>query len=779
MSGTDRSGGSYLAAMNPRLRTALVTGGVAVALVVVTQLVLPGSGGGRGTPTAVLFNGLVRGVLTALIAVGLVVVHRVTRIVNFAQTAIGAAGATLAFDLLTLTSTPWWLALLLGGIVAAGAGLVFDITIGRRFFLAPRVVLTTATIAVAGLLSGISSTLVAELPFFPDVSERSLEQVTGTGLLRERLPFADWSFTIGDVRIPFGFVDLFAIGVGLAAIVAIAAFFRFTASGNALRAMAENIERTSLLGISTGRLSSLVWLLTGALSGIGLILTGVLTSPAAVQGVAPQVLLPALAASVLARMASVPAAAAIAIAIEIARAAFGWSFQQDLAVFDLLLFGVIAGGLLLQRPLLARSEVGAGVSWEATREQRQVPRELRAVPGIRISRWALVATGVVAVAVYPHVVGVGSVLLGGVIATTAIIALSVLVLTGWAGQVSLGQFGFAAVGGVVGGALTGTVGIPFWFGGPITAAFTAAFAALVGIPALRIRGLFLAVSTFAFAVAVQSMLFDERYFGWLLPDRIDRPTLLVLDFRDETSMYYLCTAAFALCVVLVGNLRRSRTGRMLIAARENEANLQTFAISALRAKLLAFAVSGALAGFGGFLLVHLLRGTAAASFAPQRSVDVFLVAVLGGVSSVPGVVLGTVLIEAKGYFLSGNAYWQSVDPFFLILLLFIEPAGLIGLVNRMRDAVLRIVAQRRRLIVPSLFADRDPTDLEAQLVPLAPPSGNTGLAALELDERYVLPTDLYLGSKLRLFSKPKTTAGPSREAAVIGAALDSVEGDEA
>jgi branched-subunit amino acid ABC-type transport system permease component len=267
----------------------------------------------------------VRGVLTALTAVGLVVVYRVTRIVNFAQTAIGAAGAELTFQLLQLTSTPWWAAVVLGVVVAAGAGLVFDITVGRRFFLAPRLVLTTATIAVAALLSGLSREVINQLPFFPDQSDRTLAQLTGSGALRARLPFADWSFTIGSVRIPFGFVDLFALVLGLAAIVGIAAFFRFTSLGTALRAMAENVERTSLLGMSTGRLSSIVWVLTGALSGIGLILTGVLTAPAAASGVAPQILLPALAAAVLARMSSIPVAAAAAIAIEVARASFGWS----------------------------------------------------------------------------------------------------------------------------------------------------------------------------------------------------------------------------------------------------------------------------------------------------------------------------------------------------------------------------------------------------------------------------------------------------------------------
>ena len=110
-----------------------------------------------------------------------------------------------------------------------------------------------------------------------------------------------------------------------------------------------------------------------------------------------------------------------------------------------------------------------------------------------------------------------------------------MVLTGWAGQVSLGQFAFVAVGAVVAGALTARVGLSFWLAVPLAAAFTAAFAVAVGLPALRIRGLFLAVTTFAFAVAVRSLLFEPRYFAWLLPGAVERPTLFFFDFGDERS----------------------------------------------------------------------------------------------------------------------------------------------------------------------------------------------------------------------------------------------------
>ena len=147
------------------------------------------------------------------------------------------------------------------------------------------------------------------------------------------------------------------------------------------------------------------------------------------------------------------------------------------------------------------------------------------------------------------------------------------------------------------GSLTGRVGVPFWFAVPIASAVAGAFAALVGLPALRLKGLFLGVSTLALAIAVSAVLFNDKYFGWLLPDSIDRPTLFFLDFDQDRPMYYLCLVCLVLSIVVTLNLRRSRFGRLLIAMRENEANVQSFGVSAVRLKLTAFAVSGTMAGF--------------------------------------------------------------------------------------------------------------------------------------------------------------------------------------
>jgi branched-chain amino acid transport system permease protein len=756
---------------HPKVRAAAVGVGLYVLLVLTTQFLLPGAQGGRGTPAAVLFTGLVFGSLNALTAAGLVLVYRSNRIINFAQTALGAAGGQLTFQLLQLTKTPFLIAFPLGVAVAALSGLLFDLAIGRRFARAPRLVLVVATIAVAGLLAGLAPELVKRLPFLP--KDRTFEQALGTGSLRSKIPFTGVSFTVGSLEIPFGFAELLAIGMSLCSLIALGLYLRYTRSGVALRAYAENVERAALLGINTGTLSSIVWSLAGALSGVGVILSGLVGSPGAAVGIAPEILLPAMAAAVIARMASIPVAVAASIGIQVLSAAFQWSFKDDVALIDVALFGIIAVGLLVQRRSILRSEDGGGVTWDATAEQRPIPREMAGIGGIRASRIVGIVLGLAALVLYPFVVSTGPIVLGGVIALNGILALSVLVLTGWAGQVSLGQFSLAAIGGVVGGALTAKAGVPFWFAVPIATATAAAFAVLIGLPALRIKGLFLAVSTFGLAIAVSGTLFNRRYFGWLLPEQVSRPTAFLVDFEDERSMYFLCVAALVLSIVFVINLRRSRIGRVLIAVRENDANLQTLGISAIRAKLLAFGISGALAGFAGAIFVHLERGIAGASFAPQRSVDLFLLAVLGGVSSISGVLLGSLYYNATNYFLTTNFIFAILQPFAVLVLLYVEPRGLIGLLNRVRDGILRIVAQRRQLIVPSLFADMDPESLERRLIPLAEPIPGSGLSALR-SERFALRSGIYAG--LGRAGRQVARTGPSREAALIGAAVEASAG---
>ena len=756
-----------------------VAGGLLVLLF--SQVLLPGRTGAetRGTPGAILFTGLVLGLVNSLTAAGMILVYRTTRVINFAQTAIGVTGATLVFDMVQLTPIPFALAFPLGLLVSAGVGLLFEIAVIRRFFYASRLVLTVATIAAASLLASFGPQMIRLLPFIP-YNTASTSEITGGASVRGLLPFAGFDFQIGGLEIKFGFPEIFAIEVVIVALLLIAAFFRFTRAGVAVRALAENAERASLLGISVGKLSMTVWVLSGILAGASAILTGSILVPGQATGFAPAVLLPALAAAVLARFRSLPIAVFAAVAISIVARSAEWSLENDLGLINVGLFLVITIALLAQRLRGGRSEEGAGVSWQAVEEQRPIPKELAGIGSVRAARYVLIAIGVIIVGAYPFVVSTGPTVLGGNVALTSIIILSLVVLTGWSGQVSLGQYGFAAIGAVVGGSLTSRAGIPFWIAIFVAAAVTGAIAMLVGLPALRIRGLFLAVATFAFGLAVSGVLFNPRYFKWLLPTDIERPTLFFLDVEDEKSMYYLCVGALVLSVVVVGNLRRSRLGRVLIALRENENNVQSFGINVVKTKLMAFAISGALAGFAGAILAHQLRGLNAESFAAQRSVDVFLFAVLGGVSSVAGALIGSLYYNLTNFFTITNpiflTLFRTSGSFFVLLLLFVSPGGAIALLNRLRDGVLKIIAQRRQIIVPSLFADYDPEALEKRLIPLSPPSDLEGLAALDAETRYTYASELYHGSGERIIEK----LGPVKETAeakAIGAASLSVQGD--
>ncbi|HVE94244.1 MAG TPA: ABC transporter permease [Acidimicrobiales bacterium] len=726
-----------------RARSIAVCTAMLLVSILITQLFLPGTGGGgRGTPAAVLFNGFVTGCSTALIALGLVVVYRSLRIINFAQAAIGAAGGRLFFEFMQFTPVPFPIALILGVAVGALTGAAFDLIFGRRFFNQPRIVLTVVTIAALPFLAFYVTSLIPSLPIFPRTSERTLQELEGFVPARPFLPFSGWKYRIGGFPNDYGFPEVFSIELLVFAVIGVVCFLRFTRAGVAIRALAENSERASLLGIPVGSLSTMVWALSGALSTLAVISIGARTVPAAGtsalgtgSGGVILVLLPPITAAVIARFESIPIAVFSSILLATVFNAFLFSYQEHGGLVSLAYFLLLGGMLIFQRRKGGRSEEGTGVSWAAVREQRGIPKELARVGTVFRTRWAFIGVTLIFLLIWPLIVPPRFQFLGATILVQAIIGVSLVILTGWAGQISLGQLGFSAIGAVVGGALTSKAGWPFWIAVPIATVFAGAFATLIGIPALRLKGLFLAVSTLAFAITIEAILFDEKYFDWLLPVSIDRPTLFFINFEQDRPMYYLCLVALVLSIVVALNLRRSRFGRLLIAMRENEANVQSFGVSAVRLKLTAFAVSGAMAGFSGAVYVHQQRGLAKQTFNGQESIDVFVFTVLGGIGSIGGAMLGSLYDNLLTYFLPANDFLAAILAALqqgggTLLVLYIVPAGLIGAIVSIRDAWLRIIAQRRQIVVPSLFADYDPDALARRLIPLADPQANSGLAAL-------------------------------------------------
>jgi branched-chain amino acid transport system permease protein len=267
----------------------------------------------------------------------------------------------------------------------------------------------------------------------------------------------------------------------------------------------------------------------------------------------------------------------------------------------------------------------------------------------------------------------------------------------------------------------------------------AVVAVAVGIPALRLRGLHLAITTLAFALATSALLLNPRYLGRALPASLSRPAFLGIDFADQRASYYLAVGALALAVASVASMRRSRTARALIAARDNPAAAQSYGIDVVTARLGAFAVSGFLAASAGALVAFQEGGVRALAFTPERSVRVFVYAVIGGLGSIGGPLLGfaydgVLSLLAASPLVVGLS--TGVGGLALLLLL---PGGLSQLSAEVRDAWLRRVARRYRVAVPGLLG-RAGGAAPGEQAPIAPPpASSVPPPRYELDDQWGLP----------------------------------------
>jgi branched-chain amino acid transport system permease protein len=229
---------------------------------------------------------------------------------------------------------------------------------------------------------------------------------------------------------------------------------------------------------------------------------------------------------------------------------------------------------------------------------------------------------------------------------------------------------------------------------------------LIGVPALRVRGLALAVTTLAFALAVSEYFLDSQIFEWLPTGIIERPNIIgSISVESETSYFYFALVMLGFALLAAQSLRRSRTGRVLIALRENEPAAEAYGINATRTKLIGFAISGFLAAFAGALYVHHQESLGSAAYSPYASLGVFAMVVIGGLGSLPGAVLGAVYVFTIQWYLPNQWEFLATGAGLLIVLLLL-PGGLGSAIADLRDALLRLIARRKQMIVPSLLADR-------------------------------------------------------------------------
>src|SRR5581483_5847217 len=303
----------------------------------------------------------------------------------------------------------------------------------------------------------------------------------------------------------------------------------------------------------------------------------------------------------------------------------------------------------------------------------------------------------------------------------AMIGVSLVVLTGWAGQISLGQYAIAAMGAATAAGLAANHHLDFFVTLAAAALAGAVLAVLVGLPALRIQGLLLAVTTLAFPFAVQVVI-SREYAPWLLPKNghvVNRPVLwgrLSLDtpsaigplhLSPDAKFFYVCVVFLCLVLAMARSLRTYRSGRVLMTVRDNPRMAQSLGVNLTSSRLAAFAMSGLIAGLAGGLLAYQNRAIASNAFPPERSIELFVLTVIGGIGSLPGAILGAAYVRLVPL-LPGIRDIQQVGLLTsgvgLLVLLNFVPGGLAELAYRGRDAWLRRVAARRGLVVPSLVA---------------------------------------------------------------------------
>ena len=670
-----------------------------------------------GSPVGVILQGVVIGAITSFIAFGIALIYRSSRIINFAQGDLGGVPASFGVLLMLGPGVPFFLALPIALVAAIALGAFVEFVILRRFFKAPRLILTVVTIGLSQILAGAATVL-------PNAFDLS------TSGLAFKSPL-DISFSIGPTV--FDGNEIMAMVAVPIVLVALTWFLRSTSYGIAIRAASESSDRAALLGVPVKRVQTVVWVTATLLSTIGIFLrAGILGLPiGSVLG--PTILIRALTAAIVGRMERLPTIFVTSIALGILETTVIFSeLNASSAKVDAILFIVVLAALLLQRHgRTARGDEGS--TWQAANNIRPIPRELINLPEVR---WGLRGAGAVLLVILaslPLFLSDARVSLAATIAVICIVTVSLVVLTGWAGQVSLGQVAFMGIGAAVGSWLTVTWD---WDLAVVILAcglVGAAAAMLIGLPALRIRGLFLGVATLAFAIATSSYLLNKAYVTWLPESRIDRkPILGRIAIDTEARYYYLCVVCLLIAIAMVRGIRNSRAGRVLIGVRDNERGAQAYGINVISAKLTAFAVSGFLAAAAGALFVHGQQSLGIQPYAPARSFQVFILVVIGGLGSIPGAILGPVVIEGLEYFRSAfpdtirNIFFFLTTGVGLIAILLFLPGGFGQVYYGARDRILRAIADRRGIRVPSLVADSRTDEV-------APPVEEASVPEVEAD----------------------------------------------
>jgi len=684
--------------LSPRARGALTVGILSAALLLVYRLPGTGSFLGDKAPFGIVVAGVIVGTVTALLAMGLILIYKTSRFINFAYASMGSLAGVTAIGLHLEKGMPFFVALPIGVAIGVVTGALVELIV-RRFRNSSRLLLTVASIGIAQILSVIEAVIAI----------KALGFVSLTGGFEIPL-----GLTL-DLGVKTLFGDEILIMMVIPPVLAGLAWFLLrTDVGIAVRAAAENEDRALLLGIPIRRLSTIVWMVSGGLAA----LTFVLKAPfsGVTPGLAsagPLLLLPALAAAVVARMESLPTAFFAGIGLGIMEAIIGWNTPGTPTVQYVAFLIVILAALLLQSGKLSRAQEGATSTWSSLAVLKPIPLELRGLPEVAWTKRVIIGLVVLGFVFLPGGWSASNQYLAAVAIVWALAAVALVILTGWGGHISLGQFAIVGIGALVAGNMVQRWNVDLFLVLIASGTVGALVSLVVGLPALRIRGLFLAVTTLALAVALDQYFLNFNNFPDLIPTDVGRPMVLErFDLTSGYTMYLTCLVFLGLAVLAAQGLRKARPGRVMIATRDNQRAADAAAVPTTNVKLAAFLVAGVISGVAGGLHVVIVSSLNPGTYPPADSLTVFATAVIGGLGSVSGALMGVLLFRwvETMTFLGDVPVLGNIRPLLtggmLLFVLLALPGGLGQLVYNLRDRFLRRVAERRGILVPSLVADK-------------------------------------------------------------------------
>jgi ABC-type branched-subunit amino acid transport system ATPase component/ABC-type branched-subunit amino acid transport system permease subunit len=620
----------------------------------------------------IVYDGVMQGLAIAVIAVGVVLIYRATRIINFAVGNMGVVGAVVLPLLVLQYHVPFWAALAIALVIGLVFGAVIELTVIRRLKNAPRVVVLVATIGVAGLAQAIA----IEIPQPSDASAHYPTAITG-------------SWTIAGINIRGS--DLAVLILVPVAIALLVWFLDRTMIGKTVKASAANAQLARLSSISPKLVSTMVWALAAVLSTLSVVLVaGQSSTAASLATLGPQTLAEALAAAVIAGMRSFRITVIAALAIGIIQSVLSYNFLTIPGVTDLILFIAVFVAVIF-----AKREGGEESSFAFSPRGNPIPERLKAIWWARnIDKGGILLLGVIAVILPLVVLEPSRQQLYTAVLAFAICASSLTVLTGWLGQLSLGQMAFAGLAALFAARLTGE-GVPFWLAIALTTVASAVLALGIGIGSLRVRGLYLAVVTFVFALTAQQYFYFLPFFSGESPDGANVPFLpghlWFLSFPGQRTYYYVTLVVLALVLVVLSRFRDSGVGRTIKAVRDNESTAMAYGVRPTRVKLKAFTLAGALAGLGGALLAGAFENIAFTEnfFLVNDSLNLVAMIVIGGMGSVSGAVIGAVFVIGIPAIAPNNQLLGLLTSSIgLLIVLMYFPRGLNQITYGVRDAIL-------------------------------------------------------------------------------------------